>query len=37
MVVGDIRIGWSSETSDLLGFYAQPSLGLTENGSRKKK
>ena len=30
------QMGWS-ETADLLGFSPQPSLGLTENGPKKRK
>ncbi len=39
MVVGARRAGLSiSKTADLLGFfYAQPSLGFTENGPKKIK
>ncbi len=38
MVDGARRAGLSiSETADLLGFYTQPSLGFTENGSKKRK
>ncbi len=39
MVVGDRRAGLSiSKTGDILGFsHAQPSLGFTENGPKKRK
>ncbi len=38
MVVGARRACLSiSKTADLLGFHAQPSLGFTENGPKKRK
>ncbi len=39
MVVGARRAGLSiSKTTDLLGFFhAQPSLGFTENGPKKRQ
>ncbi len=38
LVVGARRAGLSiSKTADLLGFSAQPSLGFTKNGPKKKK
>ncbi len=38
MVVGSRRAGLSiSKSADLLGFHAQPSLGFTENGPKKRK
>ncbi len=38
MVVGVRQAGLSiSKSADLLGFHAQPSLGFTENGPKKRK